>query len=52
MSTGRWRTILGSLGRIVLATVLVGGAVAASQVAVKLLKGVLSLGGAAPAVYY
>jgi hypothetical protein len=40
------------LGRIVLATVLVGGAVAASQVVVKLLKGVLSIGGAVPAGYY
>jgi hypothetical protein len=40
------------LGRIVLATVLVGGTVAASQVVVKLLKGVLSFGGAVPAVYY
>ena len=52
MSTGRWRSILGPLGRIVLATVLVGGAVAASQVVVKLLKGVLSIGGAVPAGYY
>jgi membrane protease YdiL (CAAX protease family) len=40
------------LGRIVLAAVLVVGAVAAAQVVVKLLKGVLSLGGALPALYY
>jgi membrane protease YdiL (CAAX protease family) len=36
----------------VLATVLVGGTVAVAQVVVKLLKGVLSLGGAVPALYY
>ena len=35
-----------------LATVLVVGAVAAVQVVVKLLEGVLSLGGAVPALYY
>lgn len=40
------------MGRIVLASVLVLAAVAAAQVVVKLLKGVLSLAGAAPAVYY
>jgi len=40
------------LGRIVLAAVLVGGAVAAAQVVVKLLRGVFSLGGAVPALYY
>jgi membrane protease YdiL (CAAX protease family) len=47
-----WKSFLGPLGRIVLATVLVVGAVAAVQVVVKLLKGVLSLGGALPALYY
>ena len=47
-----WKTFLGPLGRIVLASVLVLAAVAAAQAGVKLLKGVLSLGGAVPAVYY
>ena len=47
-----WKSFLGPLGRIVLAAVLVVGAVAAVQVVVKLLKGVLSLGGAVPALYY
>ena len=47
-----WKSFLGPLGRIVLAAVLVVGAVAAVQVVVKLLKGVLSLGGALPALYY
>src|SRR5829696_4855429 len=49
---GRWRALLGPLGRIVLAIVLVVGAVAVAQVAVKLLRGVLSFGGAVPAIYY
>jgi membrane protease YdiL (CAAX protease family) len=40
------------LGRILLAAVLVGGAVAVAQVVVKLLRGVFSLGDAVPAVYY
>jgi uncharacterized protein len=47
-----WKSFLGPLGRIVLAAVLVVGAVAAVQVVVKLLEGVLSLGGAVPAIYY
>lgn len=47
-----WKGLLGPLGRIVLASVLVVAAVAAAQVVVKLLKGVLSLGGAVPALYY
>ena len=47
-----WKGFLGPLGRIVLAAVLVVAAVAAAQVLVKLLKGVLSLGGAVPALYY
>ena len=47
-----WKSFLRPLGRIVLAAVLVVGAVAAVQVVVKLLKGVLSLGGAVPALYY
>ena len=47
-----WKGFLGPLGRIVLASVLVVGAVAAAQVVVKQLKGVLSLGGALPALYY
>ena len=49
---GPWRSVFGPLGRIVLATVLVGGSVAVAQVVVKLLRGVLSLGGAVPAFYY
>jgi uncharacterized protein len=51
MST-RWKAALLPLGRIVLAVLLVGGAVAVAQVVVKALKGVLSLGGFVPAVYY
>ena len=47
-----WRAFLGPLGRIVLAALLVVTTVAATQVVVKLLEDVLSLGGAAPAVYY
>jgi membrane protease YdiL (CAAX protease family) len=47
-----WKGFFGPLGRIVLASVLVVGAVAAAQVLVKLLKGVHSLGGAVPALYY
>jgi membrane protease YdiL (CAAX protease family) len=47
-----WRGFLGPLGRIVLAAVLVVGAVAAAQIVVKLLRSVLSLGGALPALYY
>jgi hypothetical protein len=47
-----WKSFLGPLGRIVLAAVLVIGAVAAVQVVVKMLKGVFSLGGALPALYY
>jgi hypothetical protein len=47
-----WKSFLGPLGRIVLAAVLVVAAVAAVQVVEKLLRGVLSLGGAVPALYY
>jgi uncharacterized protein len=47
-----WKSFLGSLGRIVLAAVLVVAAVALVQVVVKLLKGVLSLGAEVPALYY
>jgi membrane protease YdiL (CAAX protease family) len=47
-----WKSFVGPLGRIVLATVLVVGAVAAVQVVVKVLKGVLPLGNAVPALYY
>jgi membrane protease YdiL (CAAX protease family) len=50
--TKRWKAALLALGRIVLGVLLVGGAVAVAQLAVKALKGVLSLGGVAPAVYY
>ena len=50
--TTRLRAALFPLGRIVLGILLVGGSVAASQLAVKALKGVLSLGGALPAIYY
>ena len=35
-----------------LAVLLVGGSVAVAQLAVRALKGILSLGGAAPAIYY
>jgi len=50
--TTRWKAVLFPLGRVVLAVLLVGGAVAAAEFLVKALKGVLSLGGAAPAIYY
>ena len=50
--TGGWKAFFGPLGRIVLAAVLVGVAVAAAQVVVKALKGVLSLGGAVLPLYY
>jgi membrane protease YdiL (CAAX protease family) len=48
----RWKSIVGPVARIVFAVSLVGGAVAAAQVAVKLLHGLLSLGGAVSAAYY
>jgi membrane protease YdiL (CAAX protease family) len=48
----RWKAVLGPLTRIVVAVVLVYGAVAMAEVFVKSLRGVLSLGGAVPAVYY
>jgi hypothetical protein len=48
----RWKAVVRPPIRIVLATLLVGGVVAGVQVAVKLLRGVLSLGGAVPVVYY
>jgi membrane protease YdiL (CAAX protease family) len=48
-TTTRWKS---ALGRMVLAILLVGGLVAVAQLAVKALKSVLSLGGAAPAIYY
>jgi membrane protease YdiL (CAAX protease family) len=48
----RWKSIMGPVVRIVFATFLVGVAVAASQVAVKLLRDVLSLGGSVPTAYY
>jgi len=50
--TTRWKAVLFPLGRIVLAVLLVGGAVAVAEVLVKALKGTLSLGGAVPAIYY
>jgi len=50
--TTRWKAVLLPVGRIVLAILMVGGAVAVAQVVVKTLKGVLSLGGLVPAVYY
>lgn len=50
--TKRWKVVLLPLGRIVLAVLLVGGLVAGAQLVVKALEGVLSLGGAVPAVYY
>ena len=50
--TTRWKAVLFPLGRVVLAVLLVGGAVAAAEFLVKALKGVLSLGGAVPAIYY
>jgi membrane protease YdiL (CAAX protease family) len=46
------KALLFPLGRIVLAVLLIGGSVAAAQFVVKALEGVLSLGGAVPAVYY
>jgi membrane protease YdiL (CAAX protease family) len=46
-----WKAFLGPLGMIVLAAAFLVAAVAAAQV-VKLLWGVLSLGGAVPALYY
>jgi len=49
---GRWKAFTGPLGRIVLAVVLVGGAVAAAQVVVKLLRDVISPGGVAQPLYY
>jgi membrane protease YdiL (CAAX protease family) len=52
-ATSKWlRVMQFSLTRIVLAILLVGGAVAVAEVVVKTLKGVLSLGGAVPAIYY
>jgi len=48
----RLKAALLRLGRMVLVVLLVGGSVALAQLAVKALKGVLSLGGAAPATYY
>jgi membrane protease YdiL (CAAX protease family) len=48
----RWKSIMGPVVRIVFATFLVGVAVAASQVAVKVLRDALSLGGAVPTAYY
>ena len=50
--TPRLKAVLLPLGRMVLAVLLVGGAVAVVQVLVKTLKGVLSLGGFVPAFYY
>jgi membrane protease YdiL (CAAX protease family) len=47
-----WKRIMGPVVRIVFAVSLVGGAVAAAQVAVKLLRDALSLGSAVPAAYY
>ena len=48
----RLRAALLPLGRIVLGVLLVGGSVAVAQLVVKALEGVLSLGGALPAIYY
>jgi membrane protease YdiL (CAAX protease family) len=50
--TTRLKAVLLPLGRMVLAVLLVGGAVAVVQILVKTLKSVLSLGGAVPAIYY
>jgi uncharacterized protein len=50
--TARWKAFLFPLGRVVLAVLLVGGAVYAAEVVVKALEGVLSFGGAVPAFYY
>jgi uncharacterized protein len=49
---GRWKAVLGPLARIVLAVILVYGAVAAAEMAVKALRGVLTLGGTIPEAYY
>ena len=51
-TTTRWKSVLLPLGRMVLAILLVGGSVAVAEVLVKALEGVLSLGGAVPAIYY
>jgi hypothetical protein len=48
----RWKAVHGPLTRIVVAVVLVYGAVAVAEVTVKSLRGVLSLDGALPATYY
>ena len=48
----RGKSIMGPVVRIVFAVFLVGGAVAAAQVAAKLLRDVISPGGAVPAAYY
>jgi len=50
--SGHWKSVMAPVARIVLAVLMVGGAVAVAQVVVKTLKGVLSLGGFVPAVYY
>ena len=50
--TGGWKAFFGPLGKIVLAAVLVAVAVAAVQVLIKALKGVLSLGEAVLPLYY
>ena len=47
-----WKAIRLSPVRIVIAVVAVGGTVAVAQVLVKSLRGVLSLGGTVPALYY
>src|SRR5215207_6292301 len=48
----RWKAVLGPVARIVVAVVLVYGAVAVAEVIVKSLRGVLSLGRTLPAAYY
>src|SRR5919202_5808385 len=48
----RWNAVLVPLARIVLAMVVVYGAVALAEMVVKSLRGVLSLGSAVPAAYY
>jgi membrane protease YdiL (CAAX protease family) len=50
--SSRWKATLGPFARIVVAVVLVYGAVAVAEMVVKLLRGVLSLGGTVPAAYY
>jgi membrane protease YdiL (CAAX protease family) len=50
--TTRWKVIRSPPVRIVLALLLVGGAVFAAEITVKALEGVLSLRGAVPAIYY